>query len=310
LKRSAQASIRFSQTAREVDVHLKKIVLLSLVFPFLCDPHAKEAHAISLWKSVKAYSYCDPSSKIPVNSELAVLSYNIKSGQASSLEQVIDTLREIPFDVVVLQEVDVHFQSLEDQARKIAQSLNLCGRFRAALNLRFLGRYGIAVLSKYPVESSDSIGLPMPRVSKLKEPRAGLRVSFLTEDWRKVHVITTHLSLAVEDRVTEVNLMMRKFQGLKGESVILAGDLNDVPDSPTALAFEKQADPGNLTLRPALREMGRAPIPTFSALNPAGPTAAIDLFFLGGAVKPKALDVFSSKASDHLPIRLTVQLKD
>ena len=92
---------------------------------------------------------------------LRFMVYNIKHGELSSLESIASVIKAQSPDLVALQEVDVlTTRSGEvDQAARLGQLTGMYASFQPALLNYDTGQYGVALLSRYPIRSSQRIPL-------------------------------------------------------------------------------------------------------------------------------------------------------
>jgi endonuclease/exonuclease/phosphatase family metal-dependent hydrolase len=90
---------------------------------------------------------------------LRLMTYNIKHGAESSLEQVADVINAEQPDLVALQEVDVDADRSGnvDQPHRLSQLTGMASLFRSATTLPTNGLYGVALLSRFPIISSSKL---------------------------------------------------------------------------------------------------------------------------------------------------------
>jgi endonuclease/exonuclease/phosphatase family metal-dependent hydrolase len=162
-------------------------------------------------------------------------------------------------------------------------------------------RYGNALLSAHPVSSWQAVRLPTnPR----REAR-GLVDAVVLVDGRPVRVGVTHLQnrSARERREQAAHLV-----GLLADGdgpgrrlpTILLGDMNAGPDSAEMRAL-------TAVLTDAWAAVGDGPGHTFPALRPI---ARIDHVLVSADVRPEAAAVVATRASDHRPLVVDVDLPD
>ena len=174
--------------------------------------------------------------------KLRVMSYNTQSGFAKGREvhnylPQAEHIASYNPDVVALQEVSINhpFGEKIDYPELVAKYLGMNYCFGKALNYVDYfpdcdGVYGVAVLSKYPVELVDKIMLPVPEGI---EPRVALVTKIAAPT--PFYMISTHLSYQGEfpnDTNSRVDQLETVFAYLKERQispVILAGDLNSQP---------------------------------------------------------------------------------
>ncbi|OXM86503.1 endonuclease/exonuclease/phosphatase family protein [Paenibacillus rigui] len=150
---------------------------------------------------------------------LAAIERQIEQGQA---------------DVVALQEVDRYQwrSGLTDQARALAGRLGMHYIFAPAVK-QGLSEYGIALLSRYPVEQASIVPL-----SGGKEPRVVLEAVVKPRSNSFLTVVTTHLGVPHADRVQQVPELIRLIQSIH-TPVVVMGDLNMEDTDPLMSDFHK-----------------------------------------------------------------------
>lgn len=173
------------------------------------------------------------------NDTIKVLTYNIHHANPPSRKDLIDldaiaaVINQQRPDFVALQEVDVHTgRSGRDvhQAEALASRTGMHAYFAKGIPYDG-GEYGVAVLSRYPIQRGGAYQLPSAPGSK-GEPRALCTVTAKLPDGRKVMMASTHLDVLKPD--TDRLLQMREIARILGGAkmpVILAGDFNAKPGS-------------------------------------------------------------------------------
>lgn len=238
----------------------------------------------------------------PRATALRVVSYNIKHGQGMDarldLERSAGVLAALAPDVVLLQEVDERAARSGgvDQAAWLGERLGLQPRFAPFMDFDG-GRYGLATLSRWPIVDSRVIALPPGK----QEPRAALLVT-LDVDGTVVRVANAHLDWLRDDkeRVAQAEALHAALAREPG-TVLLGGDLNDLPESAT------------------LRVLS-GPASGFARIGPEGwtfpsdtPERTIDHFVLRTASDHVATTsvrvIDEAVASDHRPVLAEVTLR-
>jgi endonuclease/exonuclease/phosphatase family metal-dependent hydrolase len=145
-------------------------------------------------------------------------------------------------DFVALQEVDKNTMRASgvDQPAELARRTGLHGIFGKQIDYSG-GDYGQAILSKYPIKSSKIHWLPgMPD----RERRIAFEVS-VERHGREMKFVTTHLhhqnNTFREQQAAELN----RIYADSTVPVILAGDLNAMPESQPIAIFKKAWSFGN-----------------------------------------------------------------
>lgn len=236
---------------------------------------------------------------------LTVLTYNIHHANPPSKPGVIDVKaigavvrREAP-DFVALQEVDVHTGrsgKTVDEAKDIAVDAGMNSCFAKAIDYDG-GAYGIAILSKYKIDSTHIIHLPS--AINGSENRV-LLLAFINMG-AKGHLIfaCTHMdaSPSAASRDLQIEEIIKSLQPWK-YPVIIAGDFNAGPDSKVVekldAGFIRSCKNGCANTIPS-----DAPAETidYIAVRKGDPVS-----ILNHRVLPDAYP------SDHLPVAADVQL--
>lgn len=169
-------------------------------------------------------------------STLRVLTYNIHHGRGTDdqvdLNRIAAVIRAQQPDLVALQEVDQKTRRTNgvDQTAALAKLTGLHGEFLHQIDFEG-GRYGQAVLSRFPMSAATVHWLPgMPD----RERRIAGSVLVKLDDTRTLRFVTTHLHHNNADfREQQAVELNRLFAGGQSQAItILAGDLNAVPGSP------------------------------------------------------------------------------
>jgi len=260
---------------------------------------------------------------------LTVLTYNIYAAR-SGVDRIAKVIRSVNPDLVALQEVDhnaIRSKRL-DQTKELARLTGLkyfiyeaTGTYPEinqdpykknypklagpkGLYARTIGEdgfRGIAVLSRYPIVRQKIVPLPggcHPRdliVATIKFPTSKNKT-------REITFISTHLSHnSREARLRSVELIGQTAKKTK-QPVLLAGDINALPNSPTLKALYSQG-----WLNPAI---GKS-IQTFPVKAEAKNGRQIDYVFQFNS-KWKSLKEGTENsdrtASDHLAYFVTFQI--
>ena len=169
---------------------------------------------------------------------LRVMSYNTQSGFANGrkvhdFRAQADHIASYAPDVVALQEVSIRHPKGEpiDYPAETAKRLGMNYIFGRAMDLPPAGIYGVAILSKYPLELVDSLILPVP---EMIEPRPALIVKVCVPV--PFYMVSTHLSYQGEfdgddlGRIEQLRCIMDFLAKNSLSPVILAGDLNSAPN--------------------------------------------------------------------------------
>jgi endonuclease/exonuclease/phosphatase family metal-dependent hydrolase len=167
--------------------------------------------------------------------ELRVLTFNIHHGETiegeMDLEAMAAVIRSARPDLVALQEVDVHTSRVGgiSVVQELAELCKMDSYFAKAMDY-VGGEYGNAILSSHPILEGAAFKLPS---SAGHEPRvAASGLIALPAD--TLLFISTHFdhSSGNPDRPAQAKAILDEFRG-KSRPSLLAGDLNDTPESET-----------------------------------------------------------------------------
>lgn len=232
-------------------------------------------------------------------SDLQLASYNIRHGRGMdnrvALERTAAVLRSLDADIVGLQEVDrnVERSGRVDQAALLGNLLGMRHAFGAFMDYQG-GRYGMAILSRYPIASSREIMLPAG-----EEPRIALAARIVLPGGDTITAINVHFDWVENDaaRIRQARALSVVLDSLS-DPWLLMGDFNDGPDSRALRVFEDMVHP--------------APKPADSSFTfpSTAPVKEIDYIFAqrsddwrSGPVRV----VVDSVASDHRPVVTTIR---
>lgn len=167
---------------------------------------------------------------------LRVVTYNIHScvgtDRVVSLERVCEVLASLEPDVIALQEVDVGRlrTGRVHQAERIAEALGMQAVFQRAVRWPD-GEYGIATLSRLPVQRAEGRRLPALRLPYL-EQRVAVMLHLRHRDTDLV-LVNTHLGLLSRERRLQTAYLQGWLSGVARDfPTVLCGDLNAPPRAP------------------------------------------------------------------------------
>ncbi len=220
---------------------------------------------------------------------LRLMTYNVKHGERLGLEAVADVIKRQAPDLVGLQEVDVEAgrSGGVDQAHRLGQLTGMTSLFRTAFSFADGGSYGVALLSRYPVLTSDRVLLPSSG-----EQRVLATVDVELGPGKILKVGITHLDLVQASRTLQVAEVKRVLSAVPRS--ILFGDMNASPDEAAIVelsGFMQDA-------------WARADSGPGNTIPVDVPNRRIDYIFLGsGIAKPTFVEVPDERAaSDHRPV--------
>lgn len=221
------------------------------------------------------------------------MTFNIKHGEIGGLEGLAETINKESPSLVALQEVDVDAtrSGNVDQPHRLGQLTGMTNLFRTALTLSAGGSYGVALLSRFPILSSEVVKLTSSTEQRI--------TAFITIQLpgKQVEVAVSHLDLDDPIKKTQGQEILAKFKD--PATAILMGDMNAEPDESPIPEF-------SAVFRDSWKEAGQGDGFTIPV---AKPNRRIDYIFVGknwGAISEPHIP--ASTASDHLPYVITVEL--
>ena len=242
---------------------------------------------------------------------LRVMTYNIHGcigvDGVANPGKIAAIIADLDVDIVALQEVDVGHSTRENrnQAQMIAGVLGV-EHVYFPVEQEGLRRFGLAVLSRFPIVRFDQVRLP--NVYPLLNPRkrGALRTRIETPVG-PIKLINTHLSLFRLERRLQLKALMagdKLAAGPADEPVVFCGDLNSGPSSETYKQVSHL-----LTDVQTASNSG----PLEATFHAKGPFFRIDHIFVSSHFKPLKTEVRktddTTAASDHLPLVVDLELK-
>jgi len=200
------------------------------------------ALGFSLLSFICAFLPCPTVAQEPA--VLRVLTWNLHHGEGVDgkldLNRIAACIRESQADVVALQEIEYMTgrTGQVDQPRELGRLCGLSSVFGKNLDFQG-GGYGNAVLSRFPVRSSFNRRLP---ILDNGEPRGVLVVELeIPRLPQPCLVLCTHLDhrTADSERRLGAGTIRDLIATRQGVPALLAGDLNDIPESPVLQLFLK-----------------------------------------------------------------------
>lgn len=232
---------------------------------------------------------------------LKIMTYNIHHANPPARKDVIDieaiatVIKTQDPDLVALQELDVNTRRSGgvDQVRKLAELTGMQAFFSKGIDYED-GAYGIAILSKYKIRSTERFALPFKEGLKY-EQRALAVTSVNIPHIGPVYFACTHLDLKDEHRILQV-MEINRILGDRKQPVILAGDFNFQASNPAMKIMEEKF----------IRSCTADCPPTIPDVDPV---SEIDFVFLkkGSRLNFQKHQVITGiHASDHLPVVVTI----
>lgn len=216
-------------------------------------------------------------------------------------ERIARIIASTRADIACLQEIDVDRPQTGNvhQPELLADILGMNYHFLPTLRFEGRGLYGIAILSRFPIEVVRAELLASSPRKTRAEPRGAQWVSIPVGN-RRIQVVNTHLGLTAKSR-------RRQVDALKGENWLahprfrapaaLCGDFNMMPRSPRfKRLLQSMKDVQQLA-------ENHRPAGTWFAHYPF---ARIDHILVTDGLVPRKVEVIDSdtarRASDHRPL--------
>jgi endonuclease/exonuclease/phosphatase family metal-dependent hydrolase len=243
---------------------------------------------------------------------LRVASYNIHAGTGDDhvfdIQRTAEAIRALHADVVGLQEVDVHWgarSEWRDLASDLARSLGMRAYFAPIYSLdpaaegRPRREYGVAVLSRFPVLSTENheiTRLSTQDPDPVPAPAPGFGEVVVRAHGVPVHVYSTHLDYRADPairraQVADTRRIMAEDCDRRGRCPrqVLVGDFN--------------AEPTATELAPLWERLTDA-VPRDGGLTyPAkDPVKRIDYVAVSDGIRVRDAAVAETLASDHRPV--------
>lgn len=244
---------------------------------------------------------------LAVNNEkpvrLRVLCYNIHHAEGVDekldLPRIARVILSVKPDLVALQEVDQNTKRTGqvDQAAELSRLIKMKSVFGSNIDFQG-GHYGNAILSRFPIIQKKNLHLPNVDSG---EQRGVLESVIKVSEDQSIFFLATHLDhrRPDEERLASAKFINKMIDSHDSNPAILAGDFNDVPDSPT------------------LKEIGKLWVRTNTDIAPTipveKPIRQIDYILVRPKKRWKVIEskVLDEKvASDHRAIFAVIELLD
>jgi endonuclease/exonuclease/phosphatase family metal-dependent hydrolase len=246
-----------------------------------------------------------PAAAAPADTDVRVMSFNIHHGADPAdnldLERIAGVIEESGAEIVGLQEVDNHWSSrsdFEDQAAWLADRLGMHYAYAANLDRDPAAgqterrQYGTAVLSEYPIISSENHLLTNIQYAQRPTEQRGLLETVINVEGNHISFYNTHLDhQRSEQRQSQVKEILAITEQ-SGRPAVLVGDLNAVPGTPEMDTILSQ-------FSDVFAALGQEDDFTYPVENP---NRRIDYILTKGAIEPLAAEVIDTDSSDHLPL--------
>lgn len=133
-------------------------------------------------------------------------------------------------DVVLLQEIEFHPGEGKARAERIAERLGYHCIYAPARAKRGNGSHGIAMLSRFPVETTEIIELPF-FTSPVRSRRRIALLAKLATPHGPAYVCNVHLDVRINarERIEQLRALVGRMKAYAPHPVIIAGDFNTSP---------------------------------------------------------------------------------
>jgi endonuclease/exonuclease/phosphatase family metal-dependent hydrolase len=234
------------------------------------------------------------------------MSYNVHgcvgADRRRDLERVARVIAASEPDIVALQELDVERErsARVDQPQQLAERLGMQLSFSAARECDG-GRYGNAVLSRFPLEPVRAASLPW----RGRSEQRSVQWVTATGPSAALNVINTHLGLDPRERTLHAAALVGKewvHEARARGPTVLCGDFNSWPRSQAYRTLTAE-------LHDAALLVGQPARATFPSLWPA---LRIDHVLISPELTVRRCsvprDLRARLASDHLPLVVDLEL--
>ncbi len=251
--------------------------------------------------AVLLLSVVGASDHVPAPVTIRVLTYNIRHGEGRDgqldLARIAVVMKSVEPDIIALQEVD-HLTERSggvDQLAELARRMDMHAEFGWALN-HSGGGYGVAVMSRWPLEAPDNRPLP---ASPEREPRTALTVGVRAGiEGPLLQFTSTHLDSGRRspDRLDQALYLNELLVTEERRPSILAGDFNARPDNEVMQVFEAHwTNPASSFASPSPRRR-RGPRGDYVLFRPAESWRVLETRVVDERV-----------ASDHRPLLIVFE---
>jgi len=229
--------------------------------------------------------------------KLTFASYNIHKGVGvdgrRDADRIVTVLREIDADVIALQECDYRFGERESILPKAMLDDTPWRAAPVNKRARSLGWHGNALLVRRDIEIADARPLDLPTL----EPRGAVSADLMVDD-RRLRVVGMHLDLSGLRRRDQIRAVLRHCDSCDADApTVMMGDFNQWGRA-----------------NGALREFGAgwSTLPIGNSFPSRRPLAPLDriVHSPGWTCREAAVhhSALASAASDHLPVKATLEL--
>lgn len=247
---------------------------------------------------------------------IKIVTYNIHRAigidRKFAPERIIEILKALDGDIVLLQEVDEGVpRSNELNLAKVLAEACEYEHFALSHNVTLKkGNYGNATLSRFPIHKQKNIDLTIDNKKKRGCQHTTLKISDSKTDFQYLDVFNLHLGLSAKERQKQMGKLFKSKEYTQLDYIhpcIVGGDFNDWRSMLRAL-FIIGKEFNCATDRTSMRgsEIALKTYPSFA------PRGGLDRIYYRGKIK--CTDMSSTKmrvakiASDHLPVVATFKV--
>jgi len=234
------------------------------------------------------------------NTKIRIVSYNIRRGlgmdDSTNIYRTAESLKTLNADIIGLQEVDmgVKRSGNVNQAAILGKQLGMYASFGPFMDYQG-GRYGMAILSRYPMRNVKKVILPIGN-----EPRVALVAELILPNDSTILVVNVHFDWVSDDHFRyDQAQTLAEYLINKNTPYILLGDFNDEPTSRTLSLFRKIA-----------REI-KKPSKNHNTFPSTKPIKEIDYIFVHPDSRwsnTTCQVILDQITSDHCPILTEIEL--
>ncbi len=137
-------------------------------------------------------------------------------------------------DVILLQEIEAHYTEAKARAQEIADLLGLYCLYAPARDVRsrteILGTHGLAILTRFPIVSSEVLALKEYNLRYNSRKRIALN-AVLNINGKLIQICNVHLDLRlnIDDRIAQAAEIIKNLNAHQIQKIIVGGDFNTVP---------------------------------------------------------------------------------
>lgn len=206
----------------------------------------------------------------------------------------VETIKQYGADICGLNEVrgKGNLFGYTDQTNALGDGLSFNRYFAKAIKVNGRGPYGNAVVSRYPLKSTETVMIPDPddkNEDGCFETRCILK-SVIDVDGKDVCVLVCHMGLENSERVNAVATLCKIIDEIT-TPLILMGDFNTTPDNEVLKPLYLRLNDTDLLAD----DMGAFTYPSYD------PEKKIDYIFYRD-LTCKNVTTVSEIVSDHFPI--------